>query len=299
MRRGPRRWRRSLPPTGEVRPAYSWSAVPGATAYFVWVDGPEGNRISTWYPASVCTGDVCSVRPAAPLAGGEHRIEIQARTRTAFGEWSGSESFSVEPGAPAPEAPTVLAPLGASVIEAATPTYTWSRVAHATSYRLWLEGPAGVALDASYEADDVCVDDTCSTVPDTVLMSGPHALWVRAVGDAGTSPWSDAGLFSVENGIARPGPVSSVAPSGTVGDSSPTYAWSPVLTANAYHLVVEGESGVVLDEVYAVSEACEADACAVTPPVTLSDGDYSWSVQATNEAGAGPFSSTFKFTVER
>jgi Bacterial Ig domain/Calx-beta domain/Nidogen-like len=285
------------PAVGDVTPSYSWSAAAGATAYFLRVDGPDANRISTWYPASVCSGGVCTARPRAPLGAGSYSLQVLARTRTAFGAWSAPAAFVVDPGVQPPDAPAVLGPAG--LVQAATPTYTWSRVPGAASYRLWIEGPSGVVLDASYNADDVCVADTCSVVPDTALESGPHALWVQAASVADVSPWSDVALFAIENGASLPGPVSPTAPSGVVSDSSPTYSWAALATANGYRLVVEGEAGVVLDETYTVAEACEAGACAVTPQATLADGDYSWSVQALNQAGAGPDSFAFTFTVEQ
>jgi hypothetical protein len=279
----------------QTRPTYAWSEVPGASDYLVWVDAPAGNALKTWYAAAlVCTAGQCAVSPAVALAPGDHELRLQARSASVLGPWSEALPFSVEPGVEPPPGVDLVAPSGEA---GARPGYVWTAAAGATRYRLWVEGPSGVVLDASLDASDVCVDDFCTSIPETVLDSGPHTFWVQPANDGGQGPWSAPLGFSVGLEAVPPGAPAPVGPTGLVGDTSPTFVWAAASRATGYLLQVHRGEERVLDLALAAADACRSGGCAVTPPATLEEGDYAWSVKARNEAGEGPWSPSLGFTV--
>jgi secreted trypsin-like serine protease len=90
--------------TTDLTPAYTWNAVSSetgspATWYYLWVDGPSGNVIKTWYTAadagcSSGTG-TCSISPATTLLpGGSYTWWVQPWNSVGYGAWSDSMSFT-------------------------------------------------------------------------------------------------------------------------------------------------------------------------------------------------------------
>ena len=71
-------------------PTYTWNEVPEATWYYLWVNGPSGNVIKTWYtPAQAnCNGTTCSVTPTTALTAGAHTWWVQTWNEEGLGPWS-------------------------------------------------------------------------------------------------------------------------------------------------------------------------------------------------------------------
>ncbi|NDJ61022.1 MAG: hypothetical protein GYB67_07845 [Chloroflexi bacterium] len=65
----------------EQQPDFTWSGVPDAGWYLVWVSGPGGTTIlDQWYEGiNICTADVCTLTmPSAALGDGAYRWWVQA-----------------------------------------------------------------------------------------------------------------------------------------------------------------------------------------------------------------------------
>jgi hypothetical protein len=186
-------------PTGTATtktPAYTWNEVSTATWYYLWVDGPSGNVIKTWYTSvqANCNGSTCSVTPAKTLSAGAHVWAVQTYNDAGYGPWSTGMSFSVT--APAlPGKATLTAPTGA--ISSHNPTYQWNEVSGATWYYLWVDGPSGNVIKIWYtSAQANCNGSTCSVTPATTLGSGAHLWAVQTYNDAGYGPWSTGMSFT-------------------------------------------------------------------------------------------------------
>ena len=82
----------------DTTPTYRWNSASGATYYLLWVNGPSGNVISTWYTASqagCAPGGTCSVTPSTTLSGGAHQWWIQTWNSVGYGPWSTGMTFSL------------------------------------------------------------------------------------------------------------------------------------------------------------------------------------------------------------
>jgi hypothetical protein len=181
-------------------PTYTWSAVSSASWYYLWVNGPSGNVIKTWYdPAQAnCNGNTCSVTSATTLNAGAHKWWIQTWNPACYGPWSAGMDFSSAALVP-PEPATLSSPSGN--IATNTPTYTWSEVSGATWYYLWVNGPSGNVIKTWYASTDAhCNGSTCWVKPATTLASGTHTWWIQTWNPAGYGPWSNAMTFSVNQG---------------------------------------------------------------------------------------------------
>ena len=79
----------------------------------------------------------------------------------------------------------------------------------------------------------------------------------------------------------------------------PPFHWGALSTATEYHLQVQNDADIVLDEWYPADDITSASRCTVPSPSILSDDDidYYWRVQASNDAGPGPWSSLKYFEV--
>ncbi len=85
--------------TANHTPTYTWNVVPGATWYYLWVNGPSGVVIQKWYTSADanCTALTCSVTPVTNLNSGNHTWWIQTWNSAGTGPWSSAKNFIVTP----------------------------------------------------------------------------------------------------------------------------------------------------------------------------------------------------------
>jgi hypothetical protein len=286
-------------PTGNIgtnyTPAYSWKAVSGATWYYLYVNGPSGNVIKTWYQASaVCSGDMCSVTPSVTLTGSNYTWWVRTYNSVGYGPWSAGLTFTVTPPS-LPGAASLNSPAG-SVIDT-TPTYSWNAVSGATWYFLWVNNPSGTAVIKQwFSASTACSGGTCSATPAKVLGNGTHRWFVQTWNSAGYGPWSSGLNFTVSP-PPKPGATTLIAPNSSTTDTTPTYSWNAVSGADWYFLWVNNPSGTtVIKQWFQASTACSGGTCSATPATGLGLGTHRWWVQTYNTAGYGPWSSGLNFT---
>ncbi len=140
-------------PTGSIAmsmPSFTWNASSLATWYYLWVNDASGNRIRQWHTAAAagCAAGTgrCTIRAGVRLLPGAARWWIQTWNVVGYGPWSVATLFTVTP----PAAPTLVSPTGS--IATTKPAYTWSAVATATYYYLWVEGSGGGLIRTWYTA---------------------------------------------------------------------------------------------------------------------------------------------------
>jgi hypothetical protein len=180
----------AMSPTGGAgtgrRPAFSWTAVAGATWYQIWLtrngqpySAPWVNGATTWSPAT------------SGLPGGSYRWWVRPwGPASGYGEWEGPADFSVPAGTPG--ALTQIEPTGVQSNHVLN--YRWQMDANATWYRLWAgRTGAGTWHDRWFELSGTGI----ATV--VALGLGPHP------------------------GPAKPIQTS---PQGAISTNRPTFQWS-------------------------------------------------------------------------
>jgi hypothetical protein len=90
-------------------------------------------------PGGCASGTTCSVTPTTALAYGAAAWWVQTWNPGGYGPWSAGLPVTVSLGTPPPAA-TPGTPTG--TITDTTPTYTWTAVAGATYYYLWVNDTA-------------------------------------------------------------------------------------------------------------------------------------------------------------
>jgi hypothetical protein len=175
------------------------------------------------------------------------------------------------------------------------PSYTWNKVADATWYYLWVDGPSGNVIKQWYtSAQANCNGNLCSVIPTQGLSAGGHRWWIQTWNEGGYGPWSNAMTFTP----SPPGKATLLSPSNTITDQTPLYRWNEVSDSTWYYLWVEGPTGTVVQQWYTSEQAnCDGTTCSVTPGTTLSSGVHTWWIQTWNEAGYGPWSASVNFSV--
>jgi hypothetical protein len=284
-------------PTGAIgesyNPTYTWNKVSNATWYYLYVTGPSGNLIAQWHQASaVCVGETCSVTPDTILDVGAHTWWILTYNSVGNGPYSAGMAFSTSMPSTPPGVVTTLTPSG-SIGTNYNPTYTWDKVAGATLYYLWVNGPGGNVLNKWYtSAQANCTGTTCSVTPATTLAGGAHIWWVQPWNPAGYGNWSSDKTFStLPLGAAAP-----VSPTGNIDTNyTPNFVWNEVTGSTDYYLYISGPSGKVLDQWFDASAICSSGTCTAVAPATLGGGNFTWWVRTWNSAGYGPWSNGMAF----
>ena len=201
-----------------LMPTYWWFPLPGATRYTLWVaDLATGSSawLAAYTPDQVgCAqdGSICYTTPTTPLnKGGSYVWQVAASNSIGDGPWSSGMYVSV-PAAFPPAAVTLLAPGvsggGATPINTATPTFSWTAVPDATSYVLLVGNGESLVFNGTFFAGDVgCATGagTCSTMLGAPLTVGRTYYWqVLAVNSAGSGPNSEAFMFTVVAARSQP-----------------------------------------------------------------------------------------------
>jgi hypothetical protein len=288
-------------PTGSIgtnTPTYTWNEVSGATWYYLWVDGPRGNVIKTWYnhTQATCNGSTCSVTPAVSLSNGQYNWWIQTWNGAGYGPWSDSMTFS-PPTPVAPGEATLVSPTGNIVTN--NPTYTWNRVSGATWYYLWIDGPSGNMLKQWYQDSAICSSSTCSVANATPnLVTGSYTWKVQTWNEAGYGPWGHPMSFVP----TPPGKANLTSPTGSIATNTPSYSWNAVSGATWYYLWVsrvnaDGSLTTIHTRWYEASQVCSGVTCSLIPVgVTLPAGNYRWWIQTWNDVSYGPWSNATNFS---
>jgi len=187
--------------TTTATPTFSWSAVPNATGYSLWVDdASQEGKIQQVYDAAAAgcaagTG-TCSVTPAVALATGAGTWWVKATSAAGDGPWSADRTFTIA--APTtPGAPTLIGPSGKTSL---TPTFSWAAVPAATSYALWVDDAKteGKIQQIYTAAEAGCAAGTsiCAVAPRVTLADGTGTFWVKATNALGDGSWSADGSFT-------------------------------------------------------------------------------------------------------
>jgi hypothetical protein len=278
-------------------PTYQWNQVPGATWYYLYINGPSGKILSQWYQASsICNASLCAIKTGAMLGGGNYTWWVQTYNSAGYGPWSSAKNFTTT--LPTiPDKPAQTSPTG-NIGTNNNPTYIFEDVDGATWYVLYLNGPGGNLINKWYtDAQAGCNGSTCSITPSTTLGGGNFTWWVRPWNSAGYGNWSDGLSFNTTT-PTMPGKATQTFPTGDIGNNYfPTYTWSDIPGATWYLLYVNGQSGNITNQWYSTAQTnCNGTTCSVTPGTPLGGGTYTWWVQTYNSAGYGPWSDGVSFT---
>ncbi|NDJ60950.1 MAG: hypothetical protein GYB67_07485 [Chloroflexi bacterium] len=290
-----------MQPTGSYTTApsdFTWSYVPGATWYLLWVSRADGTLVhSDWYDqALVCSASDCTVSLNLNLTGGEYRWWVQTWNEFGFGPWSAEVNFTMEI---TPAAAVLGAPTGA--VSDTQPTFTWQADADSTWSLLWVSRADGTLVHSDwYDQSVICTGADCAVTLNIPMVGGDYRWWVLTWNAYGFGPWSAEANFTL---ALPPMAAAPLTPAGQITDTQPTFTWDAVPGASWYLLWLSDVTGPTGTQVFngwvEASSVCANGTCAVTPSLTLGDGrSYRWWLRTWNEAGGfGPWSDSVDFAI--
>lgn len=284
-------------------PTFTWKKLALASAYLLSIDGSSGNVFNKFYTTSEanCGTDSCSITLTTPLAGGQYTWDIQTWNNGKAGLWSGQpvgkRTFMVSAN---PAATTLISP-PQNGFSNKTPSFDFYQVTDTLYYLLQVVGPNGLPVINNWYSAASCAavpgyTNACRVTPGITLAGGVHTWKVMTWNTSGLGPWSEQFQFTVSSLPAAPTLVQPIL--GATTTNKPTFVWQKVALATSYRLTVNKASGEnVYSLTYTTAQSNCATNCSVTPPTSLTSGNYTWTVEGLNGGAAGPPSVAGAFTV--
>ena len=256
-------------PSGSVnssRPTIVWNHVPGSNSYLIQIVSSTG---ASAFQRTVLTSSMTTPGQfmlPSDLALGTYKVRIQAYDANDLpGDWSAYKSFSVR------TAPVLTAP--PSVVITPQPGIGWTDVTGAATYEVELFNLTDNVLVGKFSGIQ-----GNSWSPTSPLTLAKYRVIVRAYSATGFQ-----GLASTARTFTYAPVPKILAPGGRLPDSTPTFGWEAVPSADLYRLVVRQDFGNFL-EVYRHNALT---GIIHTLPFDLPLGRYTFSVVAINKAATG------------
>jgi uncharacterized repeat protein (TIGR01451 family) len=247
----------AISPAGTVSsqfPTFTWAGVTGTPSYWLWVsDRTTGTVVVS--QQNLASNNYTPTTALTP--GHNFTWWIGAAGGSAI-VWSTGQDFSIAPLA-APALSGVAGTIGST-----TPTFSWSAVGGAGSYKFWLQDQVtGQIMSVANLAGT-------SYTPAQPLLVGDSYIWYAAAVsfNGSATVWSAGQNFTIA-------PVAA-GPAGTITSQLPTFAWAGVTGVNSYWLWVSDQNtGAVV-----VSQQ-NLTGTSYTPTMALTPGhSFTWWIGA-------------------
>jgi len=188
-----------------------------------------------------------------------------------------------------PQPPTLISPPNNDTAVSIFPTFDWTDVSGATSYRLQVIQGATVVLDQSN------IPASQYSIVSAVLSPNTWYYWrVNATGPTGTSNWSTSWNFKTGNN-APPAPSLLAPPNHATNVSlTPTMQWGTSSGADFYRIQISTSfnfSSTIIDV-----SGINGNGYTVSPGFLSNNMTYYWRVNANNNGGASPWSDIWDFS---
>jgi len=267
-------------PAGDLsgnQPTITWSPVLETASWIITVRSLSMGTI-------VLKSEVAATSLASPetwqlpivLDIGRYSVSVQARDQAGrTGDDSAAQTFQIR------TAPVVNSPGNVTVPR---PTLTWQGVPGAFRYQVELLNLTDNVVVSSVSG----LQSTSWTVP-VDLTLGRYQFRVRAVNAySDVSFWSNSVVFGYTTPVTAVSPLNGI----RLPDSTPTFVWNGVASADYYDLLVYQNFGSNAE----VFRAERLSGTAFTRSIEMPLGRYRYQIRAVNEAGAGATDGDFTTT---
>lgn len=237
----------------EQRPRISWTPVPDALSYTVWI----GNRSTGQLPMFTAITTVAEYQPTVDLGIGRIEVYVRAEFGHSAGPWSNANRFTIN-------TPPSFVPIN-SRQTTSRPNITLNTLAGATKYDIWVDN-----LSTGTSQFIRTLVNGPSWIPSSDLNLGKYRVFARGVAADGTAAlWGTALEFTVAT------PPRPIAPTSATFDRNQTFSWSTVAGASTYGFYLRNQNtGVIVADLKGLTTT------SWTPATSLPEGSYSWWVIA-------------------
>ncbi len=275
-------------PTGagvNTKPAYTWSAITGATKYVVLIKKGLVVTTVTALP-KICKLNLCTLKSSKALAIGSYTWQVQAYIGLVPQTASEEKTFSIASTTPVQVSPRTYAAVAHPLI------INWLPVPTATSYQVInYIGKKGTTYSISAA---ICGPALCTyQLPELPL--GTYSWKIKAYFGKSAKSFSPNLAFTVTQlSNLVPTPAS---PTGLINDNTPAYTWSTMTQATKYEYNVFKNGELIIDH-EVLAKDCTITTCTITAPEFVLNGDYTWNVRAFLYGAWQPYSEVLNFTAE-
>lgn len=208
-------------------PTITWSAVPDAVKYELWVNNLTTGQLQVINRAGATALTTTSYVATENLPSGTYKIWVRGLNASGeAGLWSLPTTHTVL------AQPVITQPVVSGTFDS-TPTFAWTAVTGATSYDLWV---------ADAKTKVVVLRDkfvkTTSLTATTDIPPGAYIVWVRAQSGNSFSAWSNPSALS----IGLPPIITSAKTVGT--PATPQFTWTSITGTERYELWVNNAANV-------------------------------------------------------
>lgn len=247
--------------TSQQRPVISWTPIPGAVSYEVFIANQSTN-VSPHHQATITpVGGVLPTSYTPNVDLGIGRFNLWVRSRNASNEvsaWSLQHNFQIN-------TPATLTPIQ-RLQTTPRPVLQWNAIAGAAQYDLWINNLTTGASPA-YRITGITGTSWQSGAD---LPMGLYRAWVRALDASGqAAAWSAFVEFHVLPGATLLSPVTSTF------SRRPVFSWNAVTGALSYELTLrDRNTGTIVQQVNGLTST------SWTPTSDLPVAPYRWWVTA-------------------
>lgn len=285
--------------TNDTTPSFSWlpSFDISSVTYEFQLDNDNDFTNGMIYQISGLTENFLVLPPENSLSDGNYRWRVRGLDSWGYvGGWSEIFQFTVDTEAPT-QAPSLISPASGTNTRDNLPTFTWSSVADATKYEIWIDSSS--AFDNSEGRLLVENSSTTSFTPSDHLLDGVYYWRVRAIDAAGNfgESWSDIWWLKIDSSVEAPLLISPE-DNHCTNDNRPGFSWTAISDASPpvrYRLQISLNSDftqVVYDNASIYTNELEIEN-------ELSENVYCWRVWSIDNLGNYSLSSWREFTVDQ
>lgn len=265
-------------PSGTVTvidPLFQWNPIPGATNYNIELYNSSGLFTYKTVTTTACNSTICSTRLSNNLPTGNYYWRVKVYIE---GSWSAFSAFKyftrIMP------APTPIAPSG--TIYQKYPTFTWTKIANATSYNVQVWTANGRVTNRIVYPS-ACGTTQCSAVIGPLQYVSQYFWRVNAYAGG----W---GSWSMDKYFTRLDPIPTLVwPSGAITIPNPYFQWRPLTGATSYNIELYNINGLY-STMTVSSGNCNSTVCSVKLSDFLPLGNYYWRVKSFTEGSWNAFS---------
>lgn len=257
-----------------TNPVFTWSRVPGAASYVIFVNRPGSPVIET--VGDPGAGALVSHSLTASLPPNDYKWWVRpVRDNGWQGPWSRESEFSTG------GKTRITSPIANSIITTSIPTLTWPAVSGAESYEVFVsrEGtPGAVYRDAGITGNSIGM---------RLLENGRYTVYIRTTLDDGSQIWGSGVSFEM-NAAAIALQTVPNEPFTPGFATQPEFTWQSTAGATSYDIYLHSGTSSILQTALSGT--------AWTPATALAADEWTWSIRPVSSAGTGQWSSPMAFT---
>ncbi|MBF0380390.1 MAG: cadherin repeat domain-containing protein [Magnetococcales bacterium] len=277
-----------------VSPTFIWTAVEGATDYFVTIVDSTGTTVisgsMTASQANCASGTgTCDITPQVTFPTGEGTWSVMASDSVNNRVSSTTTTtFTISEDAFDAGGATPISPNGTELTSA--PTFTWTSAEDATDYKIVIIDSSGTEVSnyTTSAATAGCDDGRAFCSLNFVSLDDGDYSWTVQAYSSVSGNFADVSS-SLSFTIADASPPEdgdfAISPEGIIYTTNPSFIWTAIANSSNYRLKLfknNKTTSALYRKNYTPSEAgCDiSSTCTVIPNVTLTTGTYVWEVKA-------------------